>query len=221
METITILGGILAGAFPWISQLRKLDIHFEYKDLQLKSIFNFFASLFSLSVYTYLNRLGVYDFIYWPAWWVFISIAFILTILYLILFIGYREQVKNNVSKLPIFFNFLIYVLLFSTLIAGFSLLKVYENHFVVVGEVQNQFEKPVKQASVSLFHKNDPSSMLTVITDEDGEFSLVIDKEKAEDYNSILIQTAGYEENELRFTNINSLKSVITNLTIKKLRND
>jgi hypothetical protein len=52
-----LLEAFVAGAFPWISQLKALKIHFEIEDFDVSSISNFFASLFAVSIFGFFQYL--------------------------------------------------------------------------------------------------------------------------------------------------------------------
>ncbi|WP_452226820.1 hypothetical protein [Lacinutrix cladophorae] len=205
----TIIESFLVGAFPWISQLRGLDIHFKIPSFNLKSIFNFFASLFSLSIFLYMNRLDVYDFIYWPDWKLFIGIGFILMISYFVVLIYRMSDVNSNKSKWPIILNFITYILIFSCLTTGFGLLKTYKDHYVVKGIVVNNKEELIEKSIITLLYKNDSQYDVRTMTNLDGKYSLVIPKEIANDFNKLEVIKNGYKNYSEQFGNISALKSL------------
>ncbi|SNR70894.1 hypothetical protein [Dokdonia pacifica] len=177
-----IAEAFLVGAFPWISQLRNLDIHFKIPSFNLKSIFNFFASLFGISIYIILNRLGKYDLLYWPDWKLFILIALLLTIIYMIILIYKRKEVNTGKLKWPILLNFVIYIFIFCNLTSGFGLLETYKDHYVFKGIVVNKQGIGVGKTSILVISDENE---INTLTDQEGNFSFLVPKEKADSYNN------------------------------------
>jgi hypothetical protein len=218
MDFSIIIEYFLAGAFPWISQLKQLDFHFKLPSFDLKSIFNFFASLFSISVFIYMDRLDVYDFVYWPNWKLFIGLSFVLTILYFIILIYKRVDVNSNKLKLPIIINFIIYILIFSTLTTGFGLLNIYKDNYVVKGIVIDQNVNPLKEVGVYLHYKNASEDDIITQTDKFGRYYLLIPKTHSDDYNSIDFDKGGYNIRTINFGNLSALKSMSKKVTLNSL---
>nr|WP_294858406.1 hypothetical protein [uncultured Fluviicola sp.] len=124
------------GAFPWISELRKLDIHFEQPGIKTSSIFNFFASLFAMGIFAYSFYVNPYQLIQLPNWIYFLVGACILTILYFSFYIYFKESVKKGMKKGIVIVQFIIYILIFCSLTTAFGLLKVFKDYVVIDGKV-------------------------------------------------------------------------------------
>ena len=124
------------GAFPWISELRKLDIHFEQPGIKTSSIFNFFASLFAMGIFVYSFYVNPYQLIQLPNWIYFLVGACILTILYFSFYIYFKESVKTGAKKGIVIVQFVIYILIFCSLTTAFGLLKVFKDYVVIDGKV-------------------------------------------------------------------------------------
>jgi len=220
MDVWTIIGAVGAGLFPWVSQFKKLDIHFKIQSFNLKSIFNFFASLFGASVFLYLDRLGEYDLIYWPNWSYFIITAFILTMIYFVILIYKSTDVNSNNSKWPICVNFLTYISIFVSLTIGFGLLNTYSDYFVIKGVVVSNNGDVVENASITVMYKDNTGSPLRLTTQRDGEFAFLIKKEDYNNYNNILVQKVDFQNLNRSFSDVASLKAQVRKMELQKLNN-
>ena len=173
----TVIQAFLLSAFPWISQFKKLDIHFESPNLKARSIFNFFASLFALAIFSYTNYVHPDQLIALPQWWWFTLLSLILTFGYFALFLYLKEKVKNNALKWPILVNFFIYIFIFCSLTIGFSLLKVYQNYILVEGKViLDTSEKEFVDAEITISDSKG-DALKHIRTDRNGEFKLLLEK--------------------------------------------
>lgn len=180
------------GAFPWMSQLKSLKIHYVRDDLSIASIDNFFASLFSFSIYAYFSYASEIQLIYLPEWYYFILLALILSILYLTIFIYCKEKVKSKDSRWPIILNFIIYISIFVSLTFGFGLLKVYDGYYVLKGKVTDMNAQPIEGTDVEI--SNDQTTYKeTTITNRNGEFYLLIDKKEIDGINSLIFTKEDY----------------------------
>ncbi|WP_103068260.1 hypothetical protein [Aquimarina sediminis] len=213
-----LIESFLIAGFPWISQLKNLNIHFKIQSFELKSIYNFFASLFGVSIYIQLNRLGTYDLLYWPNWMVFIVGAFILTLIYMFTLIYKYKEVNSNKISWPIITNFIVYVLIFCCLTSGFGLLETYTDHYVIKGIVTDHENSKIERAQLGVMSKNvEKYPDLVTLTKQDGSFSILIPKKNAHEYNEIEVIRAGYEEFIVQFGNMSSLKSLSQKILLEK----
>ncbi|MEP3836924.1 MAG: hypothetical protein ABJM36_04725 [Algibacter sp.] len=216
-----LLESFLIGAFPWISQLKQLDIHFKIPGFNLKSLFNFFASLFSASIYIYLERLGIYELIYWPDWKTLIIISFIMMFTYFTLLIYKWNEVNTGILKWPIILNFVLYIFIFCTLTSGFGLLKTYKNHYVIKGIVISEDgSELLDKTYIRLEHSSKPNLSISRMTTKKGEFSLLIEKKMADEYNRLILEKADFKPRDIPFSGIASLRSYTQGkIEIKRLK--
>jgi hypothetical protein len=130
----TIAAGFVAGGFPWISQFRKLPIHFEMPTLDLAAIFNFFASLFSVGLHAYCVYAHPSQMIDLPGWYYFLGAALLFTTAFFCVFLYQRDNVKKGRHKWPVVVNFVLYILIFLSLTTGFGILKLLDPFIVISG---------------------------------------------------------------------------------------
>lgn len=109
MDWTDLIKLFLVGAFPWVSELRNLDIHFDQPNIKTSSIFNFFASLFAMGLFVYSYYVNPYQLIQLPQWGYFLLSSCILTILYFSIFIFNKEKVHQGTRKGVVIVNFIIY----------------------------------------------------------------------------------------------------------------
>jgi len=174
----TIAIAFAAGGFPWISQLKQLPIHFALPDLDLSAIFNFFASLFAVSVFAFCVYAHPLQVIEMPRWYWLVGAAFMLTAIYFSLFLYWRASVTAGTTRWPVIVNFIVYVLIFVTLTAGFGVLKLLDPYTLVEGTVVAGDNTAVANAEVEVTNQQD--YFVTALTDEDGRFVLLLEKEPA-----------------------------------------
>ncbi|ELR69044.1 hypothetical protein C900_05529 [Fulvivirga imtechensis AK7] len=182
------------GAFPWISQLKKLDIHFKSKGFDAHGIYNFFASIFSMSIFIYMSESLPYEIINFPSWWIFIISAFVLCLIYIFIYIYYKNDVNSDKMKWPIFVNFVSYVLLFCTLTTGFGLLKVHYGYYYFKGRVVNEKEEPISSAFLEV-RGNSNEVINEFYSDDKGVFNILIAKDDFEKCRSFIILKENYHE--------------------------
>lgn len=208
------------GAFPWISQFKKLKIHFEIKEFKLASIYNFFASLFSISIFAYCNYSNPYQLISLPSWWIFILFSLILTIVYFTIYFFYKEKVESKKNKISVIFNFIIYIAIFCSLTLGFGLLKVYSNYYVIKGKVVDYSDNNLSLSEVEVgISDNDRKFEQISLTDKDGNFQLLIQKEYIEDYKYLSVSKEGYYTVDKVFAGQSSIISFLKNPKLKKIK--
>lgn len=174
----TIAIAFAAGGFPWISQFKQLPVHFALPDLDLSAIFNFFASLFAVAVYAFCIYAHPLQVIALPRWHWLVSAAFILTVIYFLVFLYWRDGVKAGSTRWPVIVNFIVYVLIFVTLTAGFGVLKLLDPYLLIEGVVVNNANAMVGNAEVEITNQQDYS--VTAVTGDDGHFVLLLDKTRA-----------------------------------------
>ena len=179
------------GAFPWISELKKMDIHFKKSNIEISKIDNFFASLFATSIFFYFTNINKYQLIHIWTWWVFILSAFILTIIYFIIFISNKEQVNNNKTNWPIIVCFVLYILIFCSLTTGFGILNVYKDSVVIKGQVHNSAGKCTRSDFSILFNSG---KILNFKTNLNGDYVVLIDKDSIDKIQKIEVKN---HENE------------------------
>lgn len=184
------------GAFPWISELRNLDIHFNQPNIKTSSIFNFFASLFAMGIFVYSFYTNPYQLIQLPNWIYFLIGACILTILYFTLYIFYKDEVKNGSKKWIVIIQFAVYILIFCSLTTSFSLLKVFKDYVVINGKVINSRNIVTKADFTISF--NDGRQM-TFKSNDDGKFIVMFKVNDINIINKIEVKNddgEGYEIN-------------------------
>ncbi len=186
------------GAFPWISQFRRLDFHFQRPGLDLKSIDNFFASLFAIGIAAYGNWAPAEQLLDLPRWYWLFSAALVLTIAFFTLYLYERERVSANHSRVrwPIVANFILYVLVFCFLAAGFAALGVYQDYVVVRGEVVDQGTgKPIAGAAIDLTPPGG-SPRHSGQSASNGRFEIAVPQGKEyKDIDEATITAEGYED--------------------------
>lgn len=168
-EWSVYLALFVAGGFPWITQIKALDIHFCYKGVSYKEVFNAFASLFSFSIFFFMktavtDRFAFY-FDYWP---LIILFAFVLVVIY----VGLLMHNKENRKLGGVLFGFALYVLVFCTLVTGFSLLYFEKDYHMISGTVAG-----VKGEIVTIEVYDATVKLKEVETDEDGDFHFALRK--------------------------------------------
>lgn len=162
----------IVGAFPWISELRNLDIHFEQPNIKTSTIFNFFASLFAMGIFVYSYYVNPYQLIQLPRWGYFLLFACLLTILFFALFIYSKEAVKRGKQKGVVILQFSIYILIFCSLTTCFGLLRVFKDYVVVHGKVVSSTNQPTI-ADFNIYFKED--RQMTFRSNAKGVYTLMI----------------------------------------------
>ena len=163
------------GAFPWISEFKKLEIHFKYKDLKLSSIYNFFASLFAAGIYSYSYYIDAYQSTNLPPWYVFLILACTLTVLYFSFFIYQRDNIEKGKNMYFVIINFCLYILIFSSLTFGFALVKSFKDNVVISGKIYSSNGAHAKKSDIELMTSN--QTIFTLNSDSLGKFTLFLDK--------------------------------------------
>ena len=222
VEWTNLAEAFVAGGFPWISQFRKLRIHFEVvADKQVdgrdfRTIFNFFASLFATSIYGYSIYAHPMDIVTWPRWWVFILGALALTVAYLGLFLFYSKDVRDNRKMGIVLTNFGLYIGIFCCLTAGFGVLRVLDDYYVLRGEVVDiQSGAAVPRADIGFEGLENYHSVAR--TDDDGEFVHLIEKPNLEKINRVVVTKDGYQEKRLSLPGGFSLPPLIKQIDLNK----
>lgn len=175
----TIAEGFVAGGFPWVSQLKALPIHFEKDGLDLSAIFNFFASLFAVAVYSFTIYAHPTQVVGLPHWYWWLLVAFALCVAYFSFFLFRRDAVKSSGLKWPILVNFVLYIGIFVSLTGGFGVLKLLDPFVVTEGIVVDASGAGVDRAEVEVV--DDRGYAVSTFTDPHGRFVLLIDKTKSE----------------------------------------
>lgn len=174
MDWTDLIKLFFIAAFPWISELRNLDIHFEQPNIKTSVIFNFFASLFAMGIFVYSFYVNPYQLIQLPRWGFFLLFAGILTIIFFTLFIYNKEAVKNGKRKGVVVFQFIIYILIFCSLTTCFGLLRVFKEYVVIHGKITDSEKKPTI-ADFSIKFKDDPNHLMTFRSHSDGKYTVMI----------------------------------------------
>lgn len=164
------------GAFPWVSQLRQLDIHFKRGDYDCAAVFNLFASLFACAFFMYSRQAHPTQFVAWPAWYYFLAAAFLFTVAYFVLFILGRDRVKEGKWTPAIVVNFVLYVSIFVALTSGFGLLRLFEPYVVIRGTVVDETGAPLTAVDVEL--SNPEGYARSTVTDDRGGFVILVEKD-------------------------------------------
>lgn len=191
----TIAQAFAIGGFPWISQFKKLNIHFSSPAADVPSISNFFASLFATSIFAYLQYAHPAQAIALPAWWVEIAVAAVLCIIFFGHYLYQRKRVEQRGARWPILVHFVLYILIFSTLTAGFGTLKLLDAHYHHKGIVLDaKTNAGVPRANVRVIDEND-ALITAAISDAKGEYSLLILKSDAARILKLEVITSGYAD--------------------------
>lgn len=187
------------GAFPWVSQLKRLDIHFTSPVVKPASIFNFFASLFAVSIYAYTVYAHPTQVIAIPRWTWFLLAAAVLAGLYVTLVIYTRKEVAAGGKTWPLLAGFGMYVGLFLTLTAGFGQLRVMGDYILLEGRVvDTDNERALRGADIEI--RGAAPFRRSARTDRGGKFALLIDRDRYGDLSQAIISLPGYEEVQVTF---------------------
>lgn len=212
----------MLGAFPWISQFKKLDIHFRLKDIEIRSIYNFFASLFSFSIFFYLNYSHPDQLMDLLGWWWFISFSFLLTSIYFTIFFFFREKVNLNILKWPVIINFFVYVLIFCMLTTGYGLLRVYKDYLIIEGKVvEESTGKGIAQAEITI-DDSEAKTLKNIVSDRKGRFKVLLNREKNElsRCKTITVEIFSYSRFEKTLKEGTSLIYHIKKIKLSKMEN-
>jgi hypothetical protein len=150
MEWIKFVETLVAFSIPFAADFFNLPIFFASWKAGYKTL----SSLFASGLYVYI-RFSDPNAIFLPLhlWWVFILAAFILLMAYITLHISYSKQVDNGEKKSVIVIGLFIFVILYSSLTIGFSLLFQSLNFSLVKCTIVDQdTKKPVEDATVTLY---------------------------------------------------------------------
>jgi hypothetical protein len=166
----------VAGGFPWITQIKNLQIHFVYADKELQEIFNSFASLFSFSLFFFIKTTIVDQFAQIREyWWLLLFLALILVAAYLVIFLSYLT--KGKIINLPgIIIAFIIYISIYCTLVSGFSLLYLEKDYFFIKGNVTGENNEGVDNAAILVLDE-DETILKRISTNNSGKFYAVLPK--------------------------------------------
>ncbi|GGG12123.1 hypothetical protein GCM10011344_10990 [Dokdonia pacifica] len=100
----------------------------------------------------------------------------------MIILIYKRKEVNTGKLKWPILLNFVIYIFIFCNLTSGFGLLETYKDHYVFKGIVVNKQGIGVGKTSILVISDENE---INTLTDQEGNFSFLVPKEKADSYNN------------------------------------
>ena len=202
----TVAQAFAVGGFPWISQMKALKIHYVLKGVDVAGISNFFASLFGLGVYAYVSYSHPVQALWLPDWWIGLAVAGLLTSIFFANFVLFREAVEAGRLVWMTIVQFVIYVLIFVSLTAGFSTLKLFEHHYIYEGRVVIQgTQTGVVGAEVRL--GNDTAGVLTkTASAQDGKFRIVLEKEEGKRLRNILVTAGGMNEYRHEVGDVGSL---------------
>ena len=185
------------GAFPWISEFRRLDVHFNTKGIKLSSIYNFFASLFATGIYSYSYYIDPYQSTDLPPWYFFLLMACLLTIIYFSLFFYFKERVEKGGEKGIVIVNFFLYILIFCSLTFGFSILKIFKDDLVIHGRIYDDQDRPAHKTDIEI--RTVSNRKFTLESDDHGIFTLFLDRKYADSIEAVhLIDRVTGEELEV-----------------------
>lgn len=179
----------VAGGFPWITQVKNLDIHFTYNNQSYREVFNAFASLFAFSIFFFLKTEVTDRFAYYfDLWWVIVIIAFALVTCYITLFM------KSSTPTLTgMIIRFVIYVSIFCTLVAGFGLLYFEKDYYMIAGTVSGVKDG---KAKIEVYAEGNP--VKAVYTDNEGSFYLTLGK--GTEYEKVVVYHPSITEGSQEF---------------------
>lgn len=210
----------LVGAFPWISEFKRLEIHFNVKGFNLSAIYNFFASLFACALFTYSYFVSPYQLVSLPPWWVFMLISFILIIVYFIIFFFYSAAVNEGKRKPLVIVNFISYVLIFCCLTIGFAEVKLFKQFHVLSGRVvDKQSLKPIPYADVVL-QGEAINQWMDSRTNKKGGFTFFIDSASFKMLKKIRVTAVNYETDEKIFLGESSIYTYSKSIEMNKVNN-
>ncbi|MGB0789074.1 MAG: hypothetical protein ACPGQR_06020, partial [Marinirhabdus sp.] len=210
----------LLGAFPWMSQLKKLDIHFEPPQVKLKPIANLFASIFSMGFFLFIRgtlpKTLLSSFF---GWGVFLFTAFVLVLVYIYIYIHFREQVKLGKVKWPIITTFLLYVLIWVSFTGAFGVLTTYAQNYVLNGKiVEKGNTKGIYGAKLSILNQQQ-NVIASDNSDEEGDFQIVVNRDEIEQCKYITVHSDEYRSIQFTIEDPYNLEEEIELLkTAKKL---
>lgn len=174
----------VAGGFPWITQIKNLDLHFSYGGQSFKEVFNAFASLFSFSIFFFMKAAVSDRFaFFFGFWWAILLIAFLLIVVYLYILM-YRRENKGIYGML---IAFVIYVSIFCTLVGGFGLLYFEKDYYMISGKIEGVKNEKVK---IEIYSGNKLTK--AVLSDRDGDFYLTLRKDMQYDEVHLLYPGSG-----------------------------
>ena len=211
-----LIAAFAAGAFPWISEFKRLPIHFEIPGLQISAIFNFFGSLFALAVYgycVYAHPTQVVDLL--PAWYWLLIFAFVLTVLFFSLFLFFRTQVKDEKRRGVVIVSFVAYVGLFASLTGGFGSLKLLNDYVVVSGTVVDSVNTGI--AGVDIEITDTRSYRRAAKTDTRGRFNLLIEKDSASRITQAKVTKSGRQDVQITLASGFSAPSMLRRVILPR----
>ncbi|MEP3390496.1 MAG: hypothetical protein ABJO02_20050 [Reichenbachiella sp.] len=224
----TISQAFSLGAFPWISQLKKLKIHLDLKNYDSRTINNFFASLFAMSVFIFFNYSHPYQIIHFPTWWIFIIVAFFLSIIYISIFIFFRDRDKDKKYRIVLIISIVVYILIFSSLTAGFGILKVYSRYYVFNGVViDKNTDKGYPYANIVIENEENDQIVAEIQTNRKGQFKLLVNNPnhedgigiKVDDCQSLTVISDEYQDETAELNGDFSIITTIKYITIGEPR--
>ena len=217
LDWSNLIEAFVSGGFPWISQFKQLKIHFNLGDeMDLRTIFNFFGSLFATSIYGFSIYTHPIEVVTMPAWWVFILLALLLTILYLGLLLFYGRSEKTPFSITIVIISFVLYVGIFCSLTAGFGVLRVLEGYYVLRGQVVEAVSGiGVPGAEIDFTGGNGYRSF--VRADKSGRFVHLIEKDDLDRINKLDVTKDGFRDGRFSVPEGFSVPPLIKQIKIQK----
>ena len=149
---------VVIAASPWLSELKKLPLHFNFPGLpQIKEINNVFATIISGILYIFVkNSPPSYLIVMWP-WWTFLIFSFLSFAIILSLLIWKKEDVEKDRTRWPVILHSTFYIVLFCSITIGCGLVKLLESHVHLAGKATAAEEgSPVKNVLVQLYDKEE-----------------------------------------------------------------
>jgi hypothetical protein len=131
---------------------------------------------FAIGIFAYLTYATPQQILlllpWWLPWWIDIIFAFVLTIIYFCIFLYQRSSVENKNKRWPIVSNFILYILIFTSLTFGFGRIKVFEDYYVYEGFTKvNNSDTFLAKVNINIT-KADDQPITGAISDTDGRFT-------------------------------------------------
>jgi hypothetical protein len=180
-----------------MTQLRRLDLHFKYRGHDLRSVFNFFASLFAFAAFAYCTYATPAELLWLTNWIWYLGVGLVMAVAYFAILFTLREAVEaeKDAKKWPVLVNFVLYILLFVSLTTGFALIRLRGAYILVTGTVRNsRTHRPLDNAFIE-FRTHDGSYAEQASSDRRGHFAVYLERTASADIGEVRCSRDGYDD--------------------------
>ncbi len=218
MDWSLYVGAFGLGAFPWISQIKSLKIHFRNRTQDFRSVNNVFASVFSISIYLFLGgSLSKSILVNIPEWYVFMIMAAISAIVFFSIYLYCYDRVLNHGIKWPIVVNLILWMSLFANLTFGFGVLRIYTNNTVVKGTIFHDLkERSLSKSKIAVYDLTG-TEVASAITNRKGQFVLLVPNDKSPNCRRFEVRTFGFHPALKSIVNVQDLDQ-LDGMTLKPI---